>query len=274
MTVPAARLPRTEPPEDPLLGGTANRGLVFRVGNTVRRPIRETSASTHALLRHLAAVGFAGAPRFLGIDDQGREVLSYVPGEAVTPPYPAWALTDEALDSVVRLLHDYHDAVSTFNAAGYAWPRAVPPPFGGGVVSHNDPNLDNVVFRDGRAVALIDFDLASPGSAVWDVAATARLWAPLRLDRDIADARRGRALSRLRRVVDAYHLTEADRAVVADAVLCNHDWCYDIVRHGAESGHAGYTAYWLQAVQRAHRTRRWYVHNMDVLRAVVMTTVE
>jgi hypothetical protein len=267
-------MPQTRYVEDPLFGGTANRGLVFRVGNTVRRPLRATSASTHALLRHLAGVGFAGAPRYLDIDDQGREVLSYIPGEAVTPPYPTWALTDEALDSVARLLHEYHDAVSTFDPAGYAWPRTVPSPFRGGIVSHNDPNLDNVVFRDGRAVALIDFDLSGPGSVVWDVAATARLWAPLRLDRDIADARRGRALTRLRRVVDAYRLTDTDRAVLAEAVLRNHDWCYDIVRSGAEAGHAGFAGYWLQAAQRAHRTRRWYMHNADVLRATVMTAVD
>jgi hypothetical protein len=271
--MPAAHLPQTRHMEDPLFGGTANRGLVFRVGNTVRRPVRTTSASTHALLRHLADVGFAGAPRFLGIDDQGREVLSYVPGEAVTPPYPAWALTDEALDTVVQLVHEYHDAVSSFNPDGYDWPRAVPASFRGGMVSHNDPNLDNVVFRDGRAVALIDFDLAGPGSAVWDVAATARLWAPLRPDRDIADARRSRALTRLRRIVDAYRLTDADRALIPEAVLRNHDWCYDNVRRGVEAGHAGFTTYWLQAAQRAHRTRQWYLRNMDVLRAVVTTAV-
>ena len=59
-----------------------------------------------------------GAPRFLGLDDQGREVLSYVPGEAVTPPYPTWALTDQALESVAHLLRAYHDAVSSFDPAG------------------------------------------------------------------------------------------------------------------------------------------------------------
>jgi len=31
-----------------------------------------------ARLRHLEAVGFTGAPRFLGIDAAGREVLSYI----------------------------------------------------------------------------------------------------------------------------------------------------------------------------------------------------
>jgi hypothetical protein len=86
-----------------LVGGTANRGQVVRVGDTVRRPQRPTGPATHALLRHLAGVGFTGAPRFLGIDELDREVLSYVPGIAVTPPFPEWALTDEALASVAAL---------------------------------------------------------------------------------------------------------------------------------------------------------------------------
>ena len=92
-----------EESEIPLFGGTANRGLVVRQGDTVHRPLRSTSAAAHALLHHLADVGFDGAPRLLGIDAHGREVLSYIPGEAVTPPYPAWSLTDDALCSVCLL---------------------------------------------------------------------------------------------------------------------------------------------------------------------------
>jgi hypothetical protein len=103
-----------------LEGGIANRGRVVRIGDTVRRPIRPTSRATHALLQHLGRVGFDGAPRFLGIDGQGREVLSYIPGAAVIPPYPAWALTDAALVSVAMLLRRYHEAVVDFDLSGYA----------------------------------------------------------------------------------------------------------------------------------------------------------
>jgi hypothetical protein len=74
--------------EEILFGGTTNSGLVTRVGDTVRRPLRPTSGATHALLDHLEAAGFDGAPRYLGIDDRGREVLSYVPGTAIIQPYP------------------------------------------------------------------------------------------------------------------------------------------------------------------------------------------
>ena len=61
-----------------LHGGITNAGLVSRVGDTVRRPWRPTSPATHALLDHLERVGFDGAPRFLGVDDRGREILSYI----------------------------------------------------------------------------------------------------------------------------------------------------------------------------------------------------
>jgi hypothetical protein len=257
-------------PEIPLLGGIANQGLVFRVGETVRRPYRPTSPATHALLRHLARVGFEGAPRFLGVDEQGREVLSYVPGNAVIPPYPSWALTDAAIVSVAGLLRRYHQAISTFDPAPHVWPLSPPSPFRDGLISHNDPNLDNVVFRDGEAVALIDFDLASPGSRLWDVAAAARLWAPLRPDPDIGDARRGRALGRFRLFVDAYGLAGADRDRMVDAVIANHDWLYDIVRRGAENGNPGFAEYWeTSAAGRSGRARQWYVRNAQLLRGTL-----
>ena len=254
-----------------LVGGTANRGQVVRVGDTVRRPQRPTSAATHALLRHLADTGFPGAPRFLGVDALGREVLSYVRGTAVTPPYPAWALTDEALVSVAHLLRDYHRAVSTFDPTSHAWPPSPPAPFAGQLISHNDVNLDNVVFRDGRAVALIDFDLASPGSRVWDVACAARLWAPLRPAPDIHDTRRGRALERFRSFVDGYGLDRGAREAVVGAVAQNHDWSYDVVGTAAANGHPAFSEYLAGgAGARAERTRRWYAENVDLLREALL----
>ena len=221
-----------------LHGGITNAGLVSRVGDTVRRPGGPTSPATHALLEHLERVGFDGAPRFLGVDERGREILSYIPGEAAIEPYQDWALTDEALVSVAELLRRYHDAVASFDAAGHTWPAFVPAEFRDGLVSHNDPNLDNVIFSGGRAVALIDFDLAGPGSAVWDVACAARLWAPLRDERDAPDggARPGAgAAAHLRRRLR--RSPRRDRERVVDAVVHTHDWCYDVVRDALARGH-------------------------------------
>jgi Phosphotransferase enzyme family len=146
-----------------LPGGLTNAGLVSRVGDTVRRPRRPTSPATWAVLDHLERVGFDGAPRFLGVDDRGREILSFIPGEAAIEPHQDWALTDEALVSVAVLLRRYHDAAASFDSSEHDWPEFVPPEFRDGLVSHNDPNLDNVIFSGGVAVGLIDFDLAGRG---------------------------------------------------------------------------------------------------------------
>jgi hypothetical protein len=53
-------------------------------------------------------------------------------------------------------------------------------------------------------------------------------------------------------------------------VLCNHDRSYDVVRDGARAGHAGFTDYWMDAAERATRTRSWYLRNQNLLRAAVL----
>ena len=250
--------------EVPLVGGTNNRGLVVRRGDTVRRPLRPTSTAVHALLTYLAEVGFDGAPRLLGIDGQDREVLTYIPGDAVTPPYPAWALTDDALRSVAHLLRRYHEAVAGFDLRPHSWPRVATAEFDEGLVCHNDLNLDNVIFREGRAAALIDFDWAGPGSRAWDVAGAIRLWAPLRPDRYIDDARRGASLQRLRTFVAAYGIDlDPERLVLA--VRLHHDRMYELIEDGAGAGNQGFAAYWALAEQRAAVTAGWYVEQHDTL---------
>ena len=248
-----------------LEGGVANRGLVMRVGDTVRRPQRPTSPATHALLQHLEQVGFNGAPRFLGVDAKKREVLTFIAGDAATAPYPPWALGEQALRSVADLLRQYHAAVASFDPRPHRWPPSPPAPYDGTLVTHNDPNLDNVIFRGGRAVAFIDFDLASPGSALWDVAGAVRLWAPLRADRDIGDARRGQSLRRFRSFVDGYGGEGLDPEQLVDAVLVNHTWLYDVVRSGAELGNRGFQDYWHRVAGRVERTRGWYERSRSTL---------
>jgi len=258
--------------EVPLPGGVANRGRVVRIGDTVRRPLRATSPATHALLRHLAAIGFDGAPRLLGIDEQGREVLGFIPGETVIRPYPDWAFTVEALVSVAELLRAYHRAVADFDPGSYPWPQSPPAPFAGELVSHNDPNLDNVVFRDGRAVALIDFDLAAPGSRLWDVACAARQWAPLRPDTHIHDPRHGSAFARLRVFLDAYGTDGVDGARFPLAVQQNQEWFGRLIERYVAAGHEGFAEYARsEARLSADAYRRWLADSEPALQAALGT---
>jgi hypothetical protein len=251
----------------PLPGATANRGLILRVGDTVLRPAAPCWRATHALLAHLAAVGFDGAPRALAVNAD-TEMLTYIEGQAGIPPLRGDMLTDSALMSVAALLCRYHRAAASFDPAGYRWPRPIPARYCTGLVSHNDVHPANLVFRDGRAVALIDFDLAGPGSATWDFAAAARSWAPLQDDQDIADCRQGRALERFRIFLDACGLTRAGRREVAEAVVANHDWTYAIVTEAAAAGHPGFADHWNQVGGTAARARRWCLrHQRDLLAA-------
>ena len=75
--------------EERLDGG--NTGGAVRDGDTVRRAAGPWTPAVHALLTHLAAKNFPGAPRPLGFDNQGREVLTFIEGETVgsRKPWPA-----------------------------------------------------------------------------------------------------------------------------------------------------------------------------------------
>ncbi len=76
------------------------------------------------------------------------------------------------------------------------------------MICHNDVCLENVVFRDGQAIGLLDFDFAAPGRSIFDLAACARMCVPI--DDDVSARRLGfepaNRPDRLRMVADAYGL--------------------------------------------------------------------
>jgi hypothetical protein len=209
-----------------LAGGMANAGGVVRFGDAVERPAAPHSAALHAHLARLAAHGFTGAPRPLGLSADGRrERLTFLPGDVPLPPFPAWALTEEALRSVGALLRRMHDAAAAGPPPDPAvrWPADLADPEGGPLLCHNDVCPENTVFRGGRAAALIDFDLAAPGRPVWDVAMAARYWAPMLDPESAGGAGLGGLagqdpLRRLRLLADAYGLAGDDRAALPDVV--------------------------------------------------------
>src|SRR4051812_16958980 len=91
-------LPGDEQDVEQLTGG--NMAEVVRIGETVRRPLRPWSGSVHKLLQRLEESGFVGAPRFLGVDERGREILSFVPGEIGGHPLIEAAMSEESLIAV------------------------------------------------------------------------------------------------------------------------------------------------------------------------------
>jgi Phosphotransferase enzyme family len=138
------------------------------------------SRRVHDLLRHLTNVGFDGAPRFLGIDDHGREMLGFIDGEVTVDRPPHGVYTDEALTAAARLLRRLHDATTEFAAAHpTGWRFQVGAPSGGPVICHNDLGPYNTVYRAGRPVAFIDWDFAAPAPREWDIAYALWRFVPL-----------------------------------------------------------------------------------------------
>ncbi len=115
-------------------------------------------------------------------------------------------------------------------------------PRGGSVLCHNDVCLENVVSRDGQAVALLDFDFAAPGRRVFDLASFARMCVPI--DDDINAQRRGWSAmdrsGRLRVVADAYGLGLDDRLLLLHVLDRSIELGGDFVRRRVEAGEPGF----------------------------------
>ncbi|MEV0664791.1 phosphotransferase [Actinomadura luteofluorescens] len=149
--------------EIPLGGGRITEGVV-RVGDTVRRPVGAQSPFVHRLLRHFEAVGCDAAPRLLGIDEKGREVLSFQEGE-VRVEFRAREWKSAQISAAARLLRRLHDASAGAAVAGDQE-----------TVCHNDFSPLNVTFADGLPAFAFDFDQAAPGPRTRDLAYAAWLW--------------------------------------------------------------------------------------------------
>jgi hypothetical protein len=248
--------------EQPLDGGIANAGAVVRVGPHVLRPSSPHSGSIHAFLRSVEQAGFEGASSPVGIDADGRERLVFIDGEVPVAPYPDWSQSDNALASIGRLLRGLHDAARGFDPRGLTWDDSLADPAGGTLVCHNDVCPENVVFRDGIAVALLDFEFAAPGRPVYDLAHLARLCVPF--EDDIDQARLGwrpaDRPARLRLVADAYGLDRDGRAELLPAIDDAIDRLEAAVRRSVAAGHPASVELWNRTGggDRYDRRRRWW----------------
>ena len=257
-------------PEEPLEGGIANLGKVVRVGDTVRRPASPFTDSIFGVLEHLERVGFEGAPSALGIDERGREVVSFIEGDVPIPPMPRWSMTDEALASVARLLRQLHDALEGFDGRSRRWSDDLADPLSGPLLCHNDVCPENVVFRDGEAFAIIDWDLAAPGRALWDVTAQMAMWGPVRDPTDPVPGMEGLdPFARARVIADAYGLGPDERADVPSIFFDRLS--LSLVEKRAAAGEPAF----IEMLERqggpgrVRRRREWLEANVDRLHAAL-----
>ena len=207
--------------EIPFTGG--GRTAVSRIGDVVHRQAGPWAPTVHALLRHLEAEGFAGAPRVVGsgFDVQGRETLTYLPGASPHPgPWP-----EDALYNLGRMLADFHGASASF----------VPPPdaqwrlwfgrtlgTGPTIIGHGDLGDWNIIAQDGQPTGFIDWENAGPVDPLVDLAQLCWLNAHL-FDDDLMERLNLPDLPTRARylltIVDGYGLASAGRAKLVEMMI-------------------------------------------------------
>lgn len=214
-----------QPHEERLAGGFINE--VVRVGDTVRRTGSLNTEFVARLLQYLDEHGWSGAPRFIGIDEQGREILSFIEGivpidSDIEPSFS----TDQSLIAVAQMVRKFHDLTAGTPLAGTVE-----------VVCHNDLSPKNTVYRREAGimmpVAFIDWDLAAPRGRIYDVAQVC--WKYLDLGPSVTDL--DECARQIHLICDAYGLE--DLSGVIDAIVWWQEASIWGIETGVEAGISG-----------------------------------
>ena len=135
--------------EEEILTGGRVTAQVVRRGEFVHRTPCKNAAFVHQVLEFLEAGGVEGVPRYRGLDQQGREVLTFLPGQV--PPDLGFFTQAQCCQAVERM-KAFHSCLRDFPGCPPGW-----------TVCHNDLSPCNYVFQEGRPVGIIDWDAAAFG---------------------------------------------------------------------------------------------------------------
>jgi len=218
-----------------LTGGSMNQ--VERIGDVVHKTAKGNPLVREYLL-YLEQAGMTGVPKFLGVDEKGREMFSYLPGKTMGPDYPAdhpCLHSDQAVYDMARFMRKLHDISVGFLPraieAGWINPYFPDGPFE--TICHGDAAIWNFVFVNDRVAGLFDFDQAYPGTRYWDLASTLSMAAfPFYFDYD-ASKHAVKAKKQINLFFEAYGMPcpENLMEIVVDRIL--RDFCEDTAARAA-----------------------------------------
>jgi aminoglycoside phosphotransferase (APT) family kinase protein len=242
--------------EQRLPGGRHVGGV--RIGDTVHRPANPWTPTVHAVLRHLEAAGFDGAPRALGFDEQGREILTFLHGDTIGErhPWPEWPHSESALRQVGAWMRRLHDTTATFIPPDDAtWLAGTWHP--GLIIGHHDASPYNAVWDGDGLVGFVDWDTTGPSPREFDLAYLALTWVPLQA-RHVAEFQGFTAFAdRSRRfhiLLDAYGY-DGDRSAFADVIIGRALRQAAIIRRMVEGGQTALRPFADQLEQAAAEIR-------------------
>lgn len=267
--------------DERVLKGGSQRDVREKDGIVYRSPGPQ-SPTIVALLRHLEARGFNGAPRVhgTGFATDGRETFEFIEG-AVQHPRP-WS--DDAIVALGELLRALHDATADFRAPANAiWRPHFSRDLPGSdpIIGHGDLGPWNIIAQGGRPAAIIDWDYAGPTQRLWELAQVA--WLNVQLhDDDIAEANDLPApevrAEQLRLLLDAYGLRGGQREgfVGRIAEYAIHEVRQEAIDYavtptttaGVTAG--GYPITW--ALAWRGRSASWILRHRDLLERAILRT--
>ncbi|HVX44857.1 MAG TPA: aminoglycoside phosphotransferase family protein [Mycobacteriales bacterium] len=219
----------------------------MRIGGTVHRSRGPNSEFSAELLTYLNSIGFLYAPRYIGTDEEGRDVLEYVAGNTTNHPSRR---SEAAYSAGGRMLRALHDATAGHRLAA-----------GAECVAHGDPGPFNAIFRDGLPVAFIDWDTAHPGERIHDVAYMAWTWCIQAAGEVPIEAQ----VRHLRDFVAGYGFTGGPRLL--DAIVAAQTGMID--RESQVRGDPARRAHARTAVEWARSDRTLVLDNLEILRAAL-----
>ena len=222
--------------EQALVGGNLNPEVV-RVGDTVRRSAGSWTPAVHDLLLHLSDRSYP-APRPLSIDDEGREVLTFIEGECVHPNNLEVLRTDAAMRRAGKLITEYHRAQSDYMSPPDAvWREDGQDPTGSTeVIAHNDLAPWNLITGPTGWV-FIDWDLAAPGRRMWDLAWALHSFVGLWPDSPLSHVV---TVRRIAAFCDGAEIDHSDRPHLLDVVVERTRHHASMLRSKAQEGDADY----------------------------------
>lgn len=211
-----------------------NVGGATRIGATVRRPTGPWTPAVHALLGHLTRAGLVEVPEAYGVDERGREVLTYLPGRVLD--VDTETASEVLLADAMRWLRRFHDVTCDRDLPGPWRGTAASGPGEGEIVCHNDfapYNVSVSTCAEGeRVVGVFDWDLAGPATRLEDLAFAAWNWVPLW--RPVPP---DQAARRLGVMAEAYG--GVSPAGILAGVVPRVDKMLDLIRRGQAVGDAG-----------------------------------
>lgn len=194
-----------------LSGGNMNSPILNN--NLIYKEATAATNTIHELLCYVRAQGINWVPKSFGLNSEGKHVLSYIDG-FVPQEIPGWIWNEDILKEVALILRQWHDVTVNFKYKKARW--LLDNDEINEVICHNDFAPYNCVFKDKKFIGLIDFDVCSPGSRIWDIAYTSYRFIPLFPDKnkekhsEVSPFSKEVMLNRLKIFLNAYSSDEKE----------------------------------------------------------------